>query len=914
MRQFWHGLVVVMCFAIFGCMPDQSDEVKKSQSVGRLEVIEALPSQFVEPRKISVWLPPGYDESDQHYPVLYMHDGQNVFEAETSYIGEEWGVDEAVARLSADGKMPAAIVVGVWNTEKRWHEYMPEKIFERLPVAMQEGAMRNGGAPHSDEYLRYLTEEVKVHIDHAYRTLPGPENTAVMGSSMGGLISFYAATEYPAVFGAAAALSIHWPLIDIPEDEGRQAERVESVIDAYSDYLAESLPPAGRQRYYFDHGTEHLDAHYAPYQKRIDQLLSGQGLVEGSDWLSREFPGAAHNEMAWRERIDIPLSFLFDQAVDSAQAAAVRPLNPDRPIEDEIIYFVMPDRFADGDAANNTGGIVGGADDHGYDPTHKGYYHGGDIQGLIDRLDYIQGLGVSAIWFTPIFKNKAVQGADPYRSAGYHGYWITDFTQIDPHLGSNQDFRDFVDAAHARGMKVIMDIVTNHTADVIQYRECVQGDDQTGPLDTDCSYRSVADYPYTTRGDKSGGPINPGFMGDAPEHQNNENFAKLTDPGFAYTPFVPEAEATIKVPAWLNDPIYYHNRGNTQWEGESNLYGDFATLDDLFTEHPRVLAGMIDIFKGWISEFKVDGFRIDTAKHVNDSFWQGFVPEIMDHAHDLGIEHFYVFGEVYAFEPEYLSRFTREVGFPAILDFAFQSAVREVIVDNKGPERLRQLFDQDHFYDSQPRGAAILPTFLGNHDMGRLGHFLLAEYGQDAAGGMLLKRAELAHAMMMFTRGVPVIYYGDEQGFSGHGHDQDARQDMFPSRVDSYNDNRLIGTAASTRDNNYDTNHPLYKAIAAMAKVYHAEAGLRRGRQVIHLADKKPGIFAFSRKDEEGGKDYLVVLNTAMESREAVISSVGNTWRQLIGDGPERLMVEDGQVRISLSALSYAVYRNVGLQ
>ena len=189
-----------------------------------------------------------------------------------------------------------------------------------------------------------------------------------------------------------------------------------------------------------------------------------------------------------------------------------------------------------------------------------------------------------------------------------------------------------VDAAHERGMKVFFDIITNHTADVIQY------------AGGDYAYRSKADYPFSTLGGPEGERINPDFAGD--DDHSPENWAKLTDPRFAYTPVVPEAERDIKVPAWLNDPIYYHNRGNSEWWGESAVYGDFAGLDDLATEHPRVLAGMIDIFGSWIDRFGIDGYRIDTAKHVNPEFWRAFIPAIRAHAAARGIPNFHIFGEV----------------------------------------------------------------------------------------------------------------------------------------------------------------------------------------------------------------------------------------------------------------------------
>ena len=179
--------------------------------------------------------------------------------------------------------------------------------------------------------------------------------------------------------------------------------------------------------------------------------------------------------------------------------------------EDEIIYFLLPDRFENGDPANDRGGLVGGRLATGFDPAHKGFYHGGDLAGLLKRLDYIQGLGATAIWFAPVFKNKPVQGSPGTESSGYHGYWVTDFTQVDPHFGSNADFKAFVDAAHARGMKVYMDIITNHTADVIYFAEC-EGRNE-------CAYRSIADYPYQALGGPAGKRINPGFAGQHVGHR-----------------------------------------------------------------------------------------------------------------------------------------------------------------------------------------------------------------------------------------------------------------------------------------------------------------------------------------------------------------------------------------------------------
>ncbi|MDE0948035.1 MAG: alpha-amylase family glycosyl hydrolase, partial [Sphingobium sp.] len=285
-----------------------------------------------------------------------------------------------------------------------------------------------------------------------------------------------------------------------------------------------------------------------------------------------------------RKRNPMLFAALMALATPALSAPAAPPAPADfraRLPEDEIIYFVLPDRFDNGDPRNDKGDFGGDRLTHGYDPTAKGFFHGGDLKGLTRRLDYIQGLGATAIWVGPIFRNKPVQGAKGQESAGYHGYWITDFNHVDPHFGTDADFAALVEAAHGRGMKVYMDIIANHTADVIHYRECAV---------SACTYRSRADYPYQRRGGVTGQPINPGFTSD--DDHRADNFAQLTDPSYAYTPYIPKGEEQAKTPAWLNDVTLYHNRGETTYRGESATMGDFVGLDDLMTENPRVIAGM----------------------------------------------------------------------------------------------------------------------------------------------------------------------------------------------------------------------------------------------------------------------------------------------------------------------------------
>lgn len=576
-----------------------------------------------------------------------------------------------------------------------------------------------------------------------------------------------------------------------------------------------------------------------------------------------------------------------------AGACVSAPDYRDRLPEDEVIYFVLPDRFENGDAANDRGGLTGDRLTNGFDPTHKGFYHGGDLKGLIARLDYIQGMGVTAIWLGPIYKNKPVQGGPGEQSAGYHGYWITDFTSVDPHFGNDDDMKAFVTAAHALGMKVYLDIITNHTADVIQYREC-----PAGP----CPYRSRADFPY--RRSQGGAVINDGFLGDAV--RTPLNFAKLTRGDYAYTPLVPPAEASIKVPAWLNDPIYYHNRGNSDFWGESSLMGDFVGLDDLMTENPRVVQGFIDIYGDWIGRYRIDGFRIDTARHVNPEFWQVFAPAMMKRARAAGLPNFHIFGEVAAetVDVAQLARHTRVDKLPSVLDFGFARAAEKVLAGNEGTSVLARLYEDDGLYEGGAPAAQRLPTFTGNHDFGRFA-YLVRQARPNASDDEVLKRVMLSNAMLFLLRGVPVVYYGDEQGFIGHGWDQDARQDMFASQVASYNDQSLLGTARTTATENFDALHPLYKQIAALALLRQQHVGLSRGRQIVRAQSREPGLFAASRIDN-AGREILVAFNTSSQPVTAQVQVEVNsvTFRALAGACAERVTAP-GSLRVELPPLGY---------
>lgn len=275
---------------------------------GEIKKYPDFKSKYVDPRNLEIWLPPSYETSpNKKYPVLYMHDGQSLFAPGRSLSGEEWEVDEMMTKLIQENKIKEAIVVGIWNTPKRFREYQPNKPFENLAIenkSLRESldAEYNGG-PLADDYLKFIVEELKSFVDSSFRTLKNKKNTFMMGSSMGGLITIYAKTQYPEVFGSVACLSTHFP-VSLKQNNPQ-------VPVLIINYLKFNLPNPKNNSIYFDYGTETLDAWYEPYQKQMDEVMKFKGYVQGKNWETRKFEGAAHTEAAWRKRLDIPLLFLL---------------------------------------------------------------------------------------------------------------------------------------------------------------------------------------------------------------------------------------------------------------------------------------------------------------------------------------------------------------------------------------------------------------------------------------------------------------------------------------------------------------------------------------------------------------------------------------------------------------------------
>jgi predicted alpha/beta superfamily hydrolase len=301
------------------CISRRQEAPEPPPRAGRLVDLGEMASTHGKllPRPVAVWLPPGYDrERSRRYRVLYMHDGQNLFDSRSAFGGVPWGVDEALAAMIGLGDVTPTIVVAVANTAQRWYEYAPEAALRALPADVRAAADAEFPLPGADlvadAYVRFLADELKPQIDRRFRTLPARADTVVMGSSMGGLASLYALCRRPEVFGGAACLSTHWPVTRIAGiHDNPGAPPMIALGAAVLGWFDANLPRAGAHRLYFDHGTQGLDRLYAPYQSRMDAIGAGKGYVAGKDWLSKATPGADHNEAAWQARLPAALGFLL---------------------------------------------------------------------------------------------------------------------------------------------------------------------------------------------------------------------------------------------------------------------------------------------------------------------------------------------------------------------------------------------------------------------------------------------------------------------------------------------------------------------------------------------------------------------------------------------------------------------------
>jgi predicted alpha/beta superfamily hydrolase len=299
-------IILLMCV-----VPVAAQNQLPKVASGKIERIDNFESHYVTSRHIDIWLPEGYSDSTK-YSVLYMHDGQMLFDPEITWNKQAWNVDDVASELLKNTTIKKFIVIGIWNGGKTRHsDYFPQKPFEMLSqiekdtvVAQLQNAGRTADvfSPQSDNYLKFIVQELKPYIDKRYSVYTNRENTYIAGSSMGGLISIYAVCEYPQIFGGAACLSTHWV--------GTFTLENNPVPSSFINYLNKNLPKPRNHKIYFDYGDQTLDALYPELQKKVDNVMATRG-YNSRNWITKYFPGADHSEKAWNERLNIPLEFLF---------------------------------------------------------------------------------------------------------------------------------------------------------------------------------------------------------------------------------------------------------------------------------------------------------------------------------------------------------------------------------------------------------------------------------------------------------------------------------------------------------------------------------------------------------------------------------------------------------------------------
>jgi glycosidase len=545
---------------------------------------------------------------------------------------------------------------------------------------------------------------------------------------------------------------------------------------------------------------------------------------------------------------------------------------------DEVIYQVVTDRFADGDPNNNWN----------VDRTALAKYQGGDWKGLMDHVGYLKQLGVTAIWISPVVKNVEEDAG----VAGYHGYWTQDFTQTNPHFGDLNTLRLMVDTMHANGIKVILDIVTNHIAQLFFYDINLNGTPEETFYGSGASPQSPVTRvtEYDPDWDPSG-PIHAQVgwqnMGPAP--------IRWLD--------IPSINRVPVEPPEFQNPDWYHRRGrvvpdaNGNWPRDQVLLGDFpGGLKDLATERQDVRDALARVFSDWVQKVDFDGFRIDTLKHVEHEFWQDFCPKIRRAALAKGKQNFFMFGEAYDGDDRLVGSYTQA----DMVDSAFYFPGKYVAIDNciknNGPtSEIEALYARQQYYGQspQPGGIGVAPAralvnFIDNHDVPRF----LSGQPDD-------RRLRLAIAYIMAAEGIPCIYYGTEQGFSGGG--------------DPANRERLWDTG-------FDTKTPLFQWTRAMIDLRKAHVALRRGARVVRWstvrtgAEPDAGIFAFERIDPAEIVLFVMNVNPAHESRTSYNGALmqtsfppGTVLVDLLDPSYAATVQQGGGVEVSVPAISARV-------
>jgi len=370
------------------------------------------------------------------------------------------------------------------------------------------------------------------------------------------------------------------------------------------------------------------------------------------------------------------------------------------------------------------------------------------------------------------------------------------------------------------------------------------------------------------------------------------------------------ADRTAKKPAWLNDPTRYHDRGDIDF-GSCNEtcieQGDFFGLDDLFTERRDVVTGLADVYSRWIERYRIDGIRIDTARHVNAAFFRQWLPRIRAAAARAGVKDFLVFGEVFDADTLALYPFVRDRGLPTLLDFPLQDQLVGFAAGERGARGIASVLEDDDYFQRADGVAYTPPTFLGNHDMGRVGLLLRQRSGTDAR---LLDRDLLAHTLLYLLRGAPVVYYGDEVGMMGAGGDKLARQDMFRTAVAAWRTESRVGAKPIGAGSSFDVrDHPLERRLEELAGLRAEHPALATGPTAIRLASGP--TLVVSRFDLASRHEYVAAFNagTARASVTVPTATPSSAWTTLLGGTPTAQSTAAGRLTLSLAPLEAVLLR-----
>ena len=464
--------------------------------------------------------------------------------------------------------------------------------------------------------------------------------------------------------------------------------------------------------------------------------------------------------------------------------------------QDEIIYFIFTDRFANGNRSN----------DFNVKANDPWAYHGGDLDGIIQKLDYIKDLGATAIWITPVIDNRDNGFVADFGNGhkqeiwGYHGYWFKDFYQVDEHLGDMNKVRQLVQTAHQKGIKVLLDVVVNH----VDY-----------------------DHPFA----------------------------------------VDRKNPASKYHKWFNQHGVIKN-WDDQWWVEN---GELAELPDLNQNDPETARYLIDSMKWWAKQSGVDGFRIDTVKHVPRSFWKQFNQEMRQAEGD----DFLLLGEIYTPSPEFQAPYQRE-GMHTAFDFPLYYAIKESFGNGQSMRRLGDIFGKDRVYPN----AGLLSPFIDNHDVPRFIH---------EARDQKKERLMLSMAFLMSIRGMPMLYYGTEVGLAG-GADPDNRRDM-----------------------QFNQDPQLRSYFKRLAQMRHSQRALRRGQQLEMWQDDQ--VYGFSRMTEVANEEIFSFFNNSSQPQTRRVqvraeSPLKNSSATLVNlfNPQERIQIENGQISITIPPMGFAMY------